>query len=159
MSESYAAPLEGFLRTLVLVESYGLIVVDSIALSEEKGLNWRLHSQLNPSHGDDLSSVVLSDSSESIQPYKCHLLSHSDLRSTLTHGYSEELNLAGRAIESDASKHVVHIDWQLPQATNHTVIACCIGENKSLPEVRYLDGETAIQLTVEKRAIVIPLVA
>ena len=159
LSESYAAPLEGFLRTLVLVESYGLIVVDSIALSEEKGLNWRLHSQLNPSHGDDLSSVVLSDSSESIQPYKCHLLTHSDLRSTLTHGYSEELNLAGRAIESDASKHVVHIDWQLPQATNHTVIACCIGENKSLPEVRYLDGETAIQLTVEKRAIVIPLVA
>lgn len=157
LSESYAAPLEGFLRTLVLVENYGLIMVDSIALREEKGLNWRLHSQLDASSGEDLSSVVLSDSDERIERYTCRLLSHTDVRPTLTYGYFEELSFAGRAIESDASQHVVHMDWQLSHARNHTVVACCVSEVRLSPEVRFLEGESVIEVLVEDQAIVIPL--
>ena len=163
LSEAYAKPLERFYRTLVLVEDYGLIIVDSIVLSEENGLNWRLHSHLNPQQGAAQNAVVLSDSSKEIGQYKCHLLSHSNVTTALTHGYSEELKLPGKAIESDASEQVVHIDWQLPEARDHTVIACCIAESKPLPEVRHLgansEGETAIELTVEKQAISIPAVA
>ena len=161
LSESYAKPLERFYRTLVLVEDYGLIIVDSIVLSEEKGLNWRLHSHLNLEQEADQSAVLLSDSDKEIDHYKCHLLSHCDVRAELTQGYSEELNLPGKAIESDASEQVVHIDWQLPEARDHTVIACCICQSKALPEVRHLGadsaGETAIELTVEKQAISIPV--
>jgi len=159
LSESYAAPLESFHRTLVLVEDYGLIFVDSIGLSDEKGLNWRLHSHLRPRQAADDNAVVLSDSLKAIEQYKCHLLSHSDVRATLTHGYFEELNVQGNAIESDASQQVVHIDWQLPASSAHKVIACCIGESKPLPEVQYLEGETVIELTVVGQAIVIPVVA
>ena len=162
LSESYAQPLERFYRTLVLVEDYGLIMADSIVLSAKKGLNWRLHSHLNPEQGADHNAVVLSDSGNGIEHYKCHLLSHSDVRAALSHGYSGELNMPGKAIESDASQHVVHIDWQLPEASAHTVIACCIGESKPLPEVRHLgasEGVKAIELTIEKQAISIPVVA
>jgi hypothetical protein len=144
---------------LVLVEGYGLMVADSIVLSEEKELNWRLHSQLSPKRGADQNAIVLSDLDQAIEQYKCHVLSHGDLRATLTHGYSEELNLSGTAIESDASQHVVHIDWQLPASSSHTVIACCIGDNNPLPEVRHLEGETAIEIKVGKQAIVIPVAA
>ena len=101
----------------------------------------------------------MSDSLKAIEQYKCHLLSHPDVRAALTHGYFEELNVQGTAIESDASQHVVHIDWQLPASSAHTVIACCIGESKPLPEVRHLQGETAIELTVEAQVISIPVVA
>ncbi len=159
LSQSYADPLERFYRTLVLVEGYGLMVADSIVLSEEKELNWRLHSQLSPKRGADQNAIVLSDPDQAIEQYKCHVLSHGDLRATLTHGYSEELNLSGTAIESDASQHVVHIDWQLPASSSHTVIACCIGDNNPLPEVRHLEGETAIEIKVGKQAIVIPVAA
>lgn len=163
LSESYAAPLERFYRTLVLVEDYGLIIADSIALSAKEDLNWRLHSHLSPETGANQNTVVLSDSGKDLEQYKCHLLSHSDVPATLTQGYFEELNLPGTAIESDASEHVVHIDWQLPEARKHTVIACCIGESRPLPAVRYLgansEGETAIELTVEKQAISIPVIA
>jgi len=141
------------------VEDYGLIFVDSIGLSDEKGLNWRLHSHLRPRQAADDNAVVLSDSLKAIEQYKCHLLSHSDVRATLTHGYFEELNVQGNAIESDASQQVVHIDWQLPASSAHKVIACCIGESKPLPEVQYLEGETVIELTVVGQAIVIPVVA
>ena len=133
--------------------------MDSIALGEEKGLNWRLHSQLNPSHGDDLISVLLSDSDNRIEQYKCRLLSHADVRPTLTHGYSETLTQAGSAIESDASQQVVHMDWQLPHSSNHSVVACCIDESRPLPEVRHLEDESVTELFVGERAIVVPLTA
>ena len=80
----------------------------------------------------------------------------------MVRGYSGELNLSGRAIESDASTDVVHIDWSLTQARNHNVIACCIGQGQTLPEVRVVGGEeegAVIELKLEGRVVSIPVVA
>jgi len=151
LSESYADPLKRFHRTIVLLEDNGLIVVDSIALSQPKTLNWRLHSPLNTKLDPDLNAVLLSDAGKVIDRYQCNLLSHSDVQATLTHGYSDELKIPGRAIESDASVDVTHIDWQLTEAREHQVVACCIKQGRALPEVRYSgeqSGSTEIQLAL-----------
>ena len=161
LSESYAQPLERFYRTLVLVEGVGLIVVDSIVLASEEMLNWRLHSALKTELDADHSAVLLSDSGKKIDQYKCHLLSHSDARATLAHGYSGELNISGTAIESDASTDVVHIDWELAEAREHNVIACCIAQGRPLPEVEISGDQesgTMIQLKLEQGMVSIPVV-
>jgi len=121
LSESYADPLKRFHRTIILLEDNGLIVVDSIALSQPETLNWRLHSPLNTKLDPNLNAVLLSDAGKVIDRYQCNLLSHSDVQATLTHGYSDELKIPGRAIESDASVDVTHIDWQLTEAREHQV--------------------------------------
>ena len=128
LSEAYSSPLQRFHRTVVLLEDVGLIIVDSIVLNAAKALNWRLHSRLNAELETDNFGVVLSDSGQSIDRYQCHLLSHPEVRATLSHGYPGELNVSGSAIKSDASEAVVHLDWQLAEATTHRVVACCVNQ-------------------------------
>ena len=138
LSDSYAAPLERFHRTILLVEGEGLIIADSIVLSEQRALNWRLHSSLNAKVDPGDNAILLGDSSGDIEQYRCSLFSHRDLAATLTHGYSEELEMPGRAIASDAKEGVVHLNWQLAASREHKVIACCIKEGSALTEVRRL---------------------
>ncbi|WP_022952088.1 heparinase II/III domain-containing protein [Leucothrix mucor] len=160
LSESYAEPLERFYRTLVLVEAYGLIIVDSIELSDEHTLHWRLHSPLSASVSDDQSTVLLSDPATNISQYKCHILSHLDVQLTLAHGYEGELTIPERAIESDASKEIVHLDWQLPLSRTHSVVACCIKEGAELPKIRYSTDNSGGSRTVSELLIgeqVIPI--
>ena len=121
-----------------MVEGEGLIVFDSIVLSENRELNWRLHSSLKAKLDADDNAVLLDAPSEDIQQYRCSLFSHRDLQATLTHGYAEELSMPGRAIASDAKEDVVHLNWQLAQSREHKVIACCVRENSPLTEVRRL---------------------
>ncbi len=141
LSEAYSSPLERFNRTLILLEEVGLFIVDSIVLSTEKVLNWRLHSALNTEMDTDRNGVLLNDSRQRIVRYQCHLLSHREARATLSHGYSGELNISGRTIESDASEDVVHIDWQLAEGREHNVVACCIVQGQPLPQVSFSDDQ------------------
>ncbi|PWQ93713.1 heparinase II/III domain-containing protein [Leucothrix arctica] len=147
LSDTYAEPVERFHRTFVLLENYGLIIVDFILLTEAKALNWRLHSPLDTTLSDD--SVVLSDSAQRIKPYKCSLVSHSGVPATLEHGYEGELSIPDRAIESDASKDVVHLDWALPEGREHLVVGCCIREGLELPQIRYLKDATEAKTVIE----------
>jgi hypothetical protein len=158
LSESYADPLKRFHRSLVLVEDYGLIVFDSIVLNEKATLNWRLHSELNSTLDNDCNSVLLSAADQQIGPYTCQLLSHPDAPTTLTHGYEKELNIPGRAIESDAAKDVVHIDWSFAAAREHDVIGCCIKQGRTLPEFhagRTTAGKATIELELGASTLVI----
>ena len=151
LSAAYAKPLERFLRTLVLIEDYGMVVVDSIRLAEPQPLNWRLHSPLEVTLSDN--SVVLADPNQAINSYKCQLLNHADVRATLTRGYEDELSIAGTAIESDATKDLVHLDWNLVDSIEHTVVACCIRKSAALPEVVSTDSGVLVGLTVQGHTI------
>jgi hypothetical protein len=157
LSESYDAPLQHFHRNLILVDEYGLIIVDHIKLNEDKIINWRLHSALSAIQDKDGNTILLSDSSNAIQQYQCSLLSHPNVSATLMNGYKGELNIPERAIESDASKNVVHIDWQLPANKEHNIIACCIEKTMLAPEIYYLEsdieGKMRIELKVKDQLI------
>lgn len=155
LSDAYNKPVESFYRTLVLVDAYGLIVIDAIVLEEDKTLNWRLHSPLNATLEEDKCAVLLADANSDLDQYKCQLLSHSDVRATLENGYEGELHIPDRAIESDASKEVFHLDWALAANSEHKVVACCIRETMPLPEVQYLNGEAGIELKIKDQVIVI----
>jgi hypothetical protein len=161
LSQSYAQPLRHFYRTLVLVEEYGLVIVDSICLDDEQVLNWRLHSQLNATLSSSSSTILLTHSRRDLDQYKCKLLNHSDAESTLAHGYSEDMVFPAREIETDASERVVHLDWQLPASRTHNVVACCIREHKAFPQVRCTtDAETqnvVIELDIQNKTIFVPL--
>lgn len=137
LSEAYAQPLERFYRTLVLVEAYGLVIVDAIELIGEHAVHWRLHSPLIASVNKDHSAVLLCDPTAEIGQYSCHLLSHSEVPVALTHGYEGELNIPERSIESDASKAIVHLDWRLPVSRTHSVVTCCSKQGVALPTIRY----------------------
>ncbi len=160
LSRSYPEPLERFYRTLVLVEEYGLIVIDSIKLGEQSTLNWRLHSPMEATLTQENQTTVLTSTSERYASYACRLLSHSDVSSTMTHGYLDELSVPTSEIESDASKKVVHLNWQLPPSRVHNVIACCIKENKPFPEINSSsndsNNETMVKLSVQEQLIRIP---
>tara|TARA_R110001583_G_scaffold21088_5_gene80292 strand:+ start:6252 stop:8507 length:2256 start_codon:yes stop_codon:yes gene_type:complete len=158
LSESYGESVLGFYRTIVLIKDIGLILVDSVMLSEDKPLNWRLHSPLNATLVDNDCRVLLTNSKAMIDSYQCRLLSHTDVQVNLEHGYEGELSIPERAIESDASKEVVHIEWLLPASKTHTVVASCIKDSLIAPEVRHLsDGSDSIELTVQGEIISIPL--
>ena len=161
LSQAYNTPLQCFYRTLILIEDYGLVIVDSIQLDQEHILNWRLHSQLNATLNSGNGTILLTHSRPDIEQYKCRLLNHSDVQSTLAHGYTEELTIPTREIETDASERVVHLDWQLPASREHKVIACCIRENVPFPKVKYVTRESSeaisIQLEIAKKIISIPL--
>jgi len=162
LSDSYDQPLERFHRTLILFNDDGLIVVDSILLQSANALNWRLHSALNAELDTKSNNVLLSEPTNIIDRYKCHLLSHPNVRATLDHGYSDELQLPGSAIESDAGTDVVHIDWQLEKSREHTVIASCIAAGRTLPEVQILgdaqEDSAVIELKFQQRVVTIPVV-
>ena len=162
LSESYALPLERFYRTLVLVEAYGLIVVDSISLGEQKVLNWRLHSSLNAMLSADSYTTLLTHPSDAHDSYKCRMLSHANVPSTWTHGYSDELTFSTSGIESDASKKVVHLNWQLPESREHRVIACCIRNARRFPEIRYSgndsDDKAVFELAIQQQVIPMPVI-
>ena len=151
LSDAYVDPLERFYRTIVLVESYGMLVVGSIQLAKSQSVKWRLHSPLAATLSDN--RVVLSNSDNRIGSYKCQLLSHADVQATLTHGYEDELSVAGRAIESDARQDVVHLDWQLDAGLDHTVVACCIRDNAVLPEIVNGEDGFVTGLTVQGQTI------
>ncbi|MDB4766418.1 heparinase II/III family protein [bacterium] len=151
LSDNYANPLKHFHRTVVLIKDYGIVVVDSIHLAEAQTVNWRLHSPLKATLSD--GGVVLASSDNSIGPYNCQLPSHADVQATLAFGYEDELSIAGRAIESDAGKDVVHLDWQLPQRLKHTVVACCIKDGAVLPEIVGTDDGAVIGLIVQGQTI------
>jgi hypothetical protein len=160
LSESYDSPLQYFYRTLVLVDGYGLLIIDNIQLNEDKKLNWRLHSPLNTNQYQDNNAVRLSDSKDNIDTYKCSVISHPDIQATLVKGYEGELNIPERAIESDASTEVVHLDWQLPVSRQHSIISCCIRETMTFPEVHYLhnEGKIVIKLNEQKQLISVPMI-
>ena len=155
LTEAYHKPVDCFYRTIVLVEAYGLIVIDRIKLGEDKVLNWRLHSPLAAELAENKNTVLLADDNADVNPYKCEILSHSEVSATLVQGYEGELNIPERAIESDASKEVCHNDWQLSASKEHNVVACCIQESMPLPEMQYLNEGTDIELKVQDQVIVI----
>ena len=88
------------------------------------------------------------------------LLSHAGIHSTLDHGYSDGKTVPESAIESDASKSVVHLDWQLPQACEHNVFACCIKAKMPFPEIAFstgsADNEPVVELKIQQQIILIP---
>jgi hypothetical protein len=147
LSETYSEPVKRFYRTIVLVDGYGLIVVDDISLSEEQELNWRLHSPLKATFKDEQSTVVLGRSST--DAYKCRLVSHADVQATLMHGYEGELTIPDRSIESDASQDVVHLDWQLAAQREHQILGCCVRDGLELPEIRWLKKGHAADTSIE----------
>lgn len=158
LSAAYATPLLRFVRTLVLIEDYGLIVVDSINLADDKQLNWRLHSPLRATLIDNECSILLEDSNTAIDNYQCRLLSHSGTPLSIEQGYEGELTIPERAIESDASKEVVHFEWLLAASQQHTVVASCIKDSLPPPEVNYLtDGSEKIELKIKEQLISLSL--
>ena len=145
LSCAYDATVEHFHRTLVLVEDYGLIIIDAIKTSADRTLNWRLHSPLKARVSGDGHTTLLSHPQALHSAYQCRLLSHSAQAVTTTHGYQDELSVPTSSIESDASKEVVHLDWQLPANEQHTVIACCIRQGLSFPELLPSAARSATQ--------------
>jgi hypothetical protein len=158
LSESYAQPLQRFYRTLVLLEDVGLIMVDRIGLNVDKSLNWRLHSGLQVELVSDDAEVLLSDLEKRTGNFKCCLLNHRQTRATLTRGYTDELNISGSAIESDANADMFHIDWQLAPSRDHQVVACCVADGQAIPQVRRLDGDV-LELKLEQRVVSISIAA
>ncbi|WP_413700497.1 heparinase II/III family protein [Psychromonas sp. KJ10-10] len=153
LTASYAEPVEKFYRSLVLIEDIGLIFVDCVTLSEDKKLNWRLHSPLKASLTDNKSSVLLA-SKANIDNYRCNLLSHPDELLTIEYGYEGELNIPERAIESDASKEVVHLDWLLPASQKHIVVASCVKDSITTAEIDYsTNANGRIELAIQDQII------
>jgi len=156
LSQSYNSPLEYFYRTLILIDGYGLIIVDSIILTEKKEVNWRLHSPLTAALNTTDNAVFLSDRKTNLTQYQCVLLTHSHIDVSIEHGYEGELNIPERAIESDASKYINHLDWLLPSHQEHNVVTCCIQENMAYPELIYLNNDTSsavVELIVQGQTI------
>ena len=156
LGSTYGDSVERFHRTFVLVEQYGLIIVDSIVLAKPKTLNWRLHSPLESTLTGD--AVTLNDPALRIEQYKCCLVSHPGIAATLQHGYEGELNIPDRSIESDASKNIVHMDWALPADTEHHVIGCCIRDGLALPKVHSAANGVIDGLKVQGQVISVSLV-
>jgi hypothetical protein len=155
LNQAYGKPLNQFLRKMVLIEGYGLLLIDAISLNQPEVLNWRLHSELNAQASTQTSIVSLKHTSG--LSYQCQLLSHTNVCATLAHGYEDDLLLPERAIESDASNEVVHINWQLAKNTEHLVLACCILEDATLPVVKYYDSKLSIEVNVNGHCISIPV--
>ncbi|TCS40445.1 DUF4962 domain-containing protein [Reinekea marinisedimentorum] len=157
LSAAYGEPLAQFRRKMVLVNDYGLILIDAISLDKPEAVNWRLHSELTATASEQTSIVTLKNPNGDNYHYQCQLLSHTDVTATLAHGYEDDLLLPERAIESDASSEVVHINWRLQQNTEHLVLACCINEGAALPCVKYSENKLAIEVTINDRLISVPV--
>ena len=82
------------------------------------------------------------------------------LQDALIKVYVGELNKPERAIESDASTDVIHLDRQLPASRQHDIISCCISEAMTFPEIHYLhnEGEVIFKLAVQGQLISIPMI-
>ncbi|TEW51237.1 heparinase II/III domain-containing protein [Psychromonas algicola] len=153
LSQSYSPPLKCFYRTLILIKEYGLIIVDSIVLTENKRVNWRLHSPLTTTLNEGKNTVLLSDTNSDIEQYQCNLLNYSNVDITIEHGYEGELSLPERAIESDANKEISHFDWELPPSKEHNLVVCCIRNTMTLPEVINDSNGVTTQLKVQGQRI------
>ena len=149
LSRAYGKPLECFYRTIILVDEYGLILVDTITLDSAMTVNWRLHSQLDAMLSTNNDTVLLHHSSKDTNQYKCRLLNHTDIHPTLEHGYSDGITVQQSTIESDASKNVVHMDWQLAQASEHQVLGCCIKAELPFPKIELSKNDVTSEAVVE----------
>jgi hypothetical protein len=152
LSSSYNKPLKRFYRTIILIDEYGLIMIDSIILTQEESVHWRLHSPLKTTLNKEKNIVLLSDPSSELVQYQCSLLTHSKLAVTVEHGYEGKLTIPERSIESDATKEINHLEWVLPPCREHNLVACCIRENMPPPEIFYINNnsnEAVVELKVQ----------
>ena len=148
LRQAYNKPLARFYRTILLVKEYGLIVVDTITLDSASVVNWRLHSALDAMPGSKNNLVLLTPPRKPTRQYMCGLLNHVNVHPTLDHGYPDEETVPQSAIESDAGKSVVHLDWRLPQTRNHQVFACCIKADMPVPEIEFSINESGNEANV-----------
>lgn len=122
MDLSHAYPNDvTVIRCALLLDDLGLVIIDRIEASSPVAVSWRLHSNgecRNAAEGVRISHPDIDD-------YHCRLHA-DDVRPSLAHGYAQEAPDEGQIIESDASRNVAHISWELTPATMHTVVGSCL---------------------------------
>ncbi|MGF1735410.1 heparinase II/III domain-containing protein [Photobacterium satsumensis] len=108
-----------FTRTLVMLAGRGVLICDQISLHKPQAIQWRLHSPRNAVV--EGSKVNLSGQGKN---YQVGLPSHGHIKPTLSHGYDEDKS-HDEPVLSDASEHMYHLEWPLPEQKDHLVISCC----------------------------------
>lgn len=118
LSEAYH-DLIRFIRTIIMVEGCGLLIIDSIDLPTKKPVQWRLHSGLSASAIGN--SVKLTDTAHN---YYIHLSNQSIEKPSITQGYDMEPS-PNNAVVSDASEDIYHLEWKTQAKRKHLIIASC----------------------------------
>ncbi|MAR72946.1 heparinase II/III-family protein [Halomonas sp.] len=120
LSDAYASELK-VIRCVLLLDDHGLVIIDRIEAPSAVAVSWRLHS--NGECRDDAEGVRISH--HDIDDYHCRLES-DDVRPSLAHGYDLQAPEEAQIIQSDASRNVTHINWELPPASTQTVVGSCL---------------------------------
>lgn len=118
LSEAYLN-VTSFIRTTIIIDKCGLLIIDSINLALEKSVQWRLHTGLIPKKQD--KNIILTSDKHT---YQVDVTSQYLAIPTITHGYDLETS-PSNLITSDASEDIYHIEWKLPQQRNHLIVASC----------------------------------
>lgn len=121
-------------RTLIMVDGKGVLICDQISLYEAKPVQWRLHSPLDVFA--DGQHVNLAGQGCN---YQVSLPSHDQISPQLSFGYDNDTSHDEEVI-SDASKHMYHLEWTLPEQQEHLIVSCCekqpiahqLGSNQTL---------------------------
>ncbi|MBY5946553.1 heparinase II/III family protein [Photobacterium rosenbergii] len=123
-----------YTRTLVMVDGKGLLICDQISLHEAQPVQWRLHSPLDVFA--DGQHVNLAGQRSN---YQVSLPSHDQINPQLSFGYDNDTSHDEEVI-SDASEHMYHLEWALPEQKEHLIVSCCekqpidhqLGSNQTL---------------------------
>ncbi len=124
LSRSYDST-DHYIRTLIYLTGYGLIVCDNIALRSAMKMQWRLHSALQVQPLSD--GVQLTKGEKS---YQVNLLTHPDTQAAISQGYDDD-NSHSEKVISDASDEIYHLEWELPASNKHLVVASCLQKKLS----------------------------
>ena len=153
LSRSYPN-VASFIRTFVLLEGAGLVIWDSVTLSEANTLQWRLHSHLDAklvsNKAPQLSNKVQLTAEQLDGAYQCVLVSEQKVEATLAFGYQEAIPVSG-GIESDATTDIYHLEWDLPSATNHDVVVSCLKSPVDL----FFEGSKNLAITLKEGLLVV----
>ncbi|OCH17483.1 MULTISPECIES: heparinase II/III family protein [unclassified Aliivibrio] len=118
LSKSYRN-VKQFIRTIVMVDNCGLLIIDNVSLNTEKSIQWRLHSELTASISNN--NITLQSDNHS---YTVEIMGQKNITPTIAHGYNLEKS-PNDLIISDVNEDIYHLEWQLPSQHKHFIVASC----------------------------------
>ncbi|WP_086981274.1 heparinase II/III domain-containing protein [Vibrio aphrogenes] len=119
LTQAYAS-LKRFIRTVIMIENYGVIMLDHIECYQAQSVQWRLHSECQPKIA--VQHTLLQGKQSD---YQLTLHTQKDLVPTIVHGYQQEAT-SQNAVISDATDDIYHLEWDLASQAKHLIAASCV---------------------------------
>ncbi|MGV3000527.1 heparinase II/III domain-containing protein [Vibrio sp. E150_018] len=126
LTKAYSS-LKQFIRTLIVIDSYGVVTLDHIHCDQEQSLQWRLHTECQPLPNE--SHTVLRGKHKD---YQLTLHNQENVVPNITHGYQQETSK--NVVISDATQDVYHLEWELERKKEHFIAASCLLRPLSLQQ-------------------------